>query len=55
MLKQLGCNLSLEVCRKKSKLFSIFWFKVEEEVHLLCKFVEAEVGQMVDVIGKYIS
>lgn len=35
-------------------LFSVVWLKVEGEVHLLCAFMEAEIGWMADVTGKYI-
>lgn len=34
---------------------SVVWLKVEEEVHLLCVFMEAEVGWMADILGKSIS
>lgn len=36
-------------------MFSVVWLKVEEEVCLLCAFIEAEVGWMADTLGKYIS
>lgn len=37
-------DIILEVYRKKSKLFSVFLLKVEEKMHLLRAFMEAQVG-----------